>query len=547
MAMDVRVLLFGGLVLVGLLAVALAAEHQEETFLKPSELESGFEDRKSEQVSGALVFLTGIPVALATALAASLLSPRHWYHRIAPAAAIFGSTYILVLLVQSAMFNYTAIDVSRSASFSISLLVANESASPSLYIGPLALLFGAAIGFREAGRALFAPPEAGAPPPEQNLLRFLGAVLLAAPFLIVLAIGSIRVVAGLPETETGSIAYFIALPLAALAAVGLLVTAGVKAYHLGAYARNRHLGDVAIEAWDATRRAEWVLVGVLSGLAVLASILEPVQADVLQAGRVFGITAQSHMQFQLLIVLALLPSFMLHQPTVRAIDTHSTHEGSLSLGMHRHVMGVFIALGVALVGTTVLTFATDGSLWPWMAATVPLAGFALVALRPRDGLLPGMLGAFVLWAIGNTVTGSFQLTTDAQLRFHTHPGVLSLFRALAVLLAAWAVARAARERTQDMQRTLAWPLTVGLGACVALLLFLEFPFTAWIVRDGGEYVGIGTFVASQDQAVRVVMHTVSGLCALGIAMGTARLHRPDWFRRGGPPSPVPDLPPAPAT
>ncbi len=514
---------------VALTGIALAAEAQLETFLKPEEVTLGFDERAA--VQGNLVALTGLLVAAALTAAAGIMARAPVRQRILPLATIFVSAYLLVLLLQTAMFNYQAIDVARQAVFGVSPVLFNGDAVPSVYIGPLALILAASMGILVSAARLLGAPSAPMLP-AQALRGHMAALALSVPFLAVLVWGSLQVMLALPEDDPQALPYMLALPLSALAGLALLVMGGIKVWQLGHVVRDGPRGLAAHDAWIAIRRAEWAAMGVLAAVALGAGALAPLPNEALEAGRVFGLTARSHSQASLLILITLLPAFAMQTPVLRLLRADDVLEGrhqERSLGL---VITYLAMVALGLAGAGLASWFVAGVLWAWVFALLPVTIFGLVALRPADGLMPAMLAACLLWAIGNTVTGSFQLVSDSGVDYDTAPGLLALWRASAVLLVAWAVARAARDRIGSMGRALAWPVTAGIGAAVALIVFLELPFSAWIVYEhGAEYVGIGTVVASQDAPVRAVIHGLTGLAAFLAGLGVARLHRPEWFVR----------------
>ncbi len=525
--MHFRALLVAVFAVIALTGLALAAEAQLETFLKPEEITNGFDERSA--VQGNLVALTGFLVAGAITAIGAVMARVQWSRRWLPLVTMFLSTYLLVLFMQTAMFNYVANDVARQASFSVSPVLFNGIAAPSVYIGPLAMILAAAMGISASAARLLGTSRP-LTTPLAALKRYMGAFALSVPFLAILVWGNLQLLLALPQDDSGTLPYFLVLPLVALAAVALLVMGGVKIWQLAMVVRNGPAGLAAHDAWIALRRGEWAAIGVLVGVGLTAAALEPLELTILEAGRVFGLSARSHAQASVFVILTLLPALSLQTPVLRlmrADETLDRQRQAPSLRLAWTYIAL-VAVGVAAAG--IATWLIQGVLWAWVFAALPVAVFGLIALRPVDGLLPAMMSATLLWAIGNTVTGSFQLASNSGVDYHTAPGLLALWRAAAVLLVAWAVARAARDKIGSMGRSLAWPLTAGIGAGVALIIFLELPFSAWIIFDNGaEFVGIGTVVASQDPPVRAVIHGLTGVAAALSGMAVARLHRPEWF------------------
>ncbi len=539
--MDWRAWLVAAFAVVALAGLAIAAEAQLETFLKPKDVTAGFGE--SSAVQGNLVALTGLMVAGAITMIGAIMARVPGRQRVLPLVTMFLSTYLLVLLIQTAMFNYQANDVARDALFAVSPFLFNGDAAPSVYIGPIAIILGAAMGIAASASRLLGRSRR-LETPRDALRAAMGAYIIAVPFLAILIWGNLQVLFALPETDPGTLAYSFALPLLGLAGLALLVIGPIKIWQVALTVRNGRNGLAAHDAWIALRRAEWAALAVLAAVPLAATALEPLPLDILEAGTVFGLTARSHAQACMLVIIAALPMLPLQTPVLRILRADATLQGrheapSLVLAW---TFTSAVAAGVALAGLG--TWLVEGVLWAWVYASLPIAIFALVALRPGDGLMPAMMAAVVLWAIGNTVTGFFQLASNSAIQYHTSPGLLALWRAASVLLIAWAVARAAREHIDGLGRAFAWPLTAGLGAAVALIVFLELPFSAWVIFDSGaEYVGIGTVVASQDPPVRGVIHFLTGLSAFLAGLAVARLHRPEWFARKS--SGLPALSPAP--
>ncbi len=530
--MNLRPLLVATMAVVALTGLALAAEAQLETFLKPEEIINGFDERSA--VQGNLVAVTGLLVAAALSVAAGVMARVPWRQRIVPLGTIFVSAYLLVLMMQTAMFNYNANDIDRAAAFAVSPVLFNGEAIPSVYLGPMALIVAASMGLATGASTLLGSAER-LTRPRNALMAHMGAFAIAAPFLIILIWGDLQVLMSLPEQDPGALSYMLVLPLSMLAGAGLLVMSGIKTWQLAIASRDGSRGLAAHDAWIAIRRAEWAAIGVIVAVALGAGALAALPLPGLESGRVFGLTARSHAQASLLVLITLLPTMGLQTPVLRVLRSEATLEGRQQEPSRAIFLSYLGTLVAGLIGAGLATLLIPGVLWAWVFAALPTAIFGLVALRPRDGLLPAMMVATLLWAIGNTVTGSFQVVSDSSINYDTAPGLLALWRAAAVLIMAWAVARAARDRIETMGRALAWPLTAGMGAAVALIIFLELPFSAWVIHESAvEYVGIGTVVASQDAPVRAVIHALTGTAAFLTGLGAARLHRPDWFRQRAP-------------
>lgn len=521
--------------------LALGAESQVETFLKPEQLESGFAN--TPDAGGNLIILTALLPALGLAAGAVLLSRRRPRHRVAPALGLFVSLYLVAVLLQSAWPNYNASDAARTAIFSITPLISNGPAVASVFLGPMAFLVLGMLGIATAGRALMGTGS-GKKDLEEHLHQFVGAHLLALPFLVILAVGSVRLMLDLPGNNPDAGPYLFVLPVVALACIGLLITGAMKIWHLTAYARDVRLVDVAREAWSGLHRAEYALMGILVGVSLLAFLLARIDLEILQAGRTFGTSTRGHVQAAFLLMVPLLPTLLSGREDGLFDEGHVDEEIRPGIAV-----GTWIASGLALLGALV-GILVPGALWGWLLALLPPVLLALLLLPARHAAPLGFLLAVVLWGLGNTITGVFQLNENAgaNLSLDANPGLLALFRAVSVVLVGFVVSRMARENAASMRRSIAWPLTVGLGAAVALILVLEMPFSAWIATSRqGEFVGIGSVVASQDPAVQITMHTLAILAGALVGIGVARIERPDWFRRSGAPqvAPIQALPPLP--
>ncbi len=528
--MDLRVLLLAALAVTALAGIALAAEGQVETFLHPKHLAAGFSS--NDTVQGNLVGITGLLVAFGATWGAMLTSRVGWRRRLLPMFVMFVSAYGAVLILQTAMFSYVAEDLSRSATFSISPLIMNGDATPSTFLGPLALLVLAALGMQRAHRVL----QGGGPTPmAERYGAWLAAVMLATPFLLIAALGNVRVLLSMPADQTGALPYLFLLPMLGLASIAALVVYQVKTWHLVQALREPRLDVVADEAWRGLRRIEWALAAIIAVLSLLATLFEAIPNPTVEA-MAFNLNTRTHAQAQIVLLFVLMPLIGMHRGILRGLE----ERGDEAEPMHRMggLVATWIIGALAFAAAAILTFTTQGALWPWLGITLPLGVLALIVLPPRAMFLPAALASIVMWGIGNTVVGAFQLLDQARLVFDTSPGMLAMWRATAVTLVAIAVARSARG-APGLPRVAAWPLTAGLGTALAIILFFQFPFSAWIVfEDGAEYVGIGTVVASQDAAVRGVMHGLSALGAAFAAIGAARLHRPEWFRRRDAATPV---------
>jgi hypothetical protein len=539
--MDIRAVIVAVIAVVALAGIALAAEAQREEFLYEQELGTGFQERDS--VSGNLVALTGVLVAGALAAAAVILARGNRRRRWAGGLVIFLSAYLIVLMLQTGMFQYLAEDARRSALFNISPLISNGPATPSTFIGPVAILMMAGLGMQQAMRHMAGPaaPMLPGQPPVQALSkhmarRFLAAMILVTPFVGVTVVGNLRLLIALPYDQPATVPYLIVLPLAALAAAAMLVVGGIKAWQLAHAAADPRFAIVAKDAWEGLRKAEWVILAAVGGLALLATILQPLNADIVEAGA-FNLNMRTHSQAQMFLLLVFIPWMGLHRPVMQALVGRSEPDATPS----RHLIVYWILLGLAVLAGGAATFLWDGAMWAWLILVLPMVILAFVAVDARDALVPAMLAALILWAIGNTVSGFFQLNTTGRITWHMQPGLLALWRTLAVILLAVAVTRSSRAALSGVSKAIAWPMAAGMGTAVAIIAFFELPFSAWIIHANQiEFVGIGTLVASQDPSVRGVLHGISGLAAFATGLAASRIYRPEWFG-GRRPAPVPSL------
>lgn len=529
--MDARVFLVAACAALLVVGLALGAESQRETFLHPDALQ----DVGLGDAAGNLVVLTAFVPAMAIAVGATLLSRRPWPQRILPSWMVGIGAFLLVVLVQSSWPNYDSIVEQRTASFSITPLISNGDAVPTVFLGPIAVLLAAAALIAQGTRRLM-PARTPDDTPDGVLRRFLEAYALAAPFLVLVVLGNLRLLIGLPDGQAATVPYLFVFPSSMLAALGLLVVGGLKAWHLGVYVRNSRVADSVQETWSALRRAEWILLGVLAGIALLATVLKAIPSDLLEAGRTFGVSARGHAQFQFLVIWPLLGWLALDGPVRRTLAMDARHPATLEMAPDPRVIGTFVALGIGALAAAVATWALDGALWPWALMFAPVTWYAWRRFSAIGSLWPGLVLAIVCWGIGNTVVGVFRLTENADhaLTLQDPPGVLALFRFLGVLVAAVSVARLARAHV-DAKNAVAWPLAALIAGAVGLLMFLELSFAAWIApRSEGEFVGIGSLIASQDRAVRAAMHGLAGVGAFLAGVAVARIHRPDWFGRKPP-------------
>lgn len=526
----VAVAVCGALAVLGL---ALGSESQREVFLEPD-----LEARDAANASGAsgnLVILTAFLVALGVGIAGALLSGRPALRRAGLAFAFAGGTYVGILVAQSSYPNYDAQVEARYAGLANTLMAANLPAVPSLLIPAFALAVAALLALVWAGRRLLGSPIPLASP-EQALLRQVAVVLLAAPFLAIAAWGNLRLLLRLPDDQPGLGPYLVVLPLAALACLGLLAVGLAKAWRLGSLVRNGRLAASVQESWQALGRAEVALACALAALALLAGVFQAASVPGLNLGRVLGLTLRGHTQLLLLLAIPLAPTTWSHKAIAAWLSNAPMHRATLETGTDRLAVLAVAAAAISLGLSGLLTWTASSALWAWLGALAPVAVIAMARCGPLRSAPVALLLAYVLWAIGNTVVATYQGQDEAVLAFRDPPGLLALWRTLGALVAGLAVARLALAVAREERPSLAVPMSVGLGACLAALALIEMPLSAWLLnRGGGEAIAVGSVMASLDFPVRVLLHSLAGVLGVAAALLMARLHRPDWFRPPPPP------------
>lgn len=527
------VALCGGLAVLGL---ALGAESQHEVFLEP---DLSIQDQANEaEAAGNLVILTAALVAFAAAFAAAQLSRRKGWRRLAAALAVFAAAYTAVFIAQSSWPNYNAQLDQRYADLANSLLASNVPAVPSLLLPVFAFLLAALLLGGMALRRLLSPDPA-ADSPRSLLARQCAATLLSVPVLALAAFGSLRLLLRLPDDRPGLGPYLAVLPTAALLCLALATTALAKCWRLGMYVRNGRLAALVQESWQALGRAELALAGALGLLAVLSSALPATDLSELNLGRAFGVTLRGHMQLLVVLGVPLAPGLLLQRKVLAFLERAPAHSATLESGTDPLAFATVAAAVASTLLAAVTTWLGGGALWAWLAALLPVAAVAFARLGGALSAPTTLLAAFVLWAIGNTVVASYNGGEEAILQFRDPPGVLALWRTLGAALAGAAAARLALLAGRRERGSVAVPAAIGAGASLAALALMEMPLAAWLMNRGeGEAIAVGSLVASQDPPVRILLHSLAGLCGVAAAILLARVHRPEWFR----PPPPPPLP-----
>lgn len=517
------------------LGLGLGAESQEEVFLEPD-----LAARDAANQSGAagnLVLLTAVLVALGVAVAGVALSRRPPLRRAGLALALFGGAYLAVVSAQGAWPNYNAQLEARYAELANTLMAANLPAVPSILLPAMALALAAILAVLWAARnALGGPTRLRTA--EQALARQAAVALLATPFLAIAAWGNLRLLLRLPDDQPGLGPYLVVLPLAALACLALAGVALAKAWRLGNLVRNGHLVGAVQESWQALGRAEAALAGVVAALALLAGLFDAAAMRDLELGRVFGVTTRGHTQMLLLLAVPLAPALWAHRRTAEWLAHAPAQRGTLETGTDPLAVLALAAAAASTALAGLLTWTAGEALWAWLAALAPVAAVAMLRCGPVRSAPLALLLAATLWAIGNTVVATYDGRDEAILVMRDPPGLLALWRTLAAAVAGFALARLARAASRE-RGGVAVPMALAAGACAAAAALIEMPLSAWLLnRGGGEAIAVGSVMASLDLPVRVLLHTLAGVLAVGSALLFARLHRPEWFR-APPPPPLP--------
>jgi hypothetical protein len=527
------VALCGGLAVLGL---ALGAESQQEAFLEPTpESEQG---TLADGASGNLVILTATLVALGGTIAALVLSRRGVPRRLRNGLALFVALYLAVVLAQSAWPNYDANLGLRSANLSTGLATPNVAGVPSVLLPTMALALAAIAGSVALLRRLLGS-RADEESPRRLLQAQVAAVLLATPFLALAAWGNLRILLVLPDDEPGLAPYLVVLPLFALACLALVAIGLAKAWRLGSYVKNSRLAGAVQESWQALGRAELYAAGAIGLLAVLCSALAAADLSELSIGRTFGVSLRAHGQFMLVLAIPLAPAFLLQRRVRRALEEAPLHPANLEAGTAPLAQLAVAAVVASTVLAAAATWLVDAAMWAWLLAFLPVAAVAAARLGAASCAPHAFLTGFILWAIGNTVVATYHGSTAGVLQFRDAPGLLALWRTLGAAVAGFAASRLALRLAPRGPGSAGLPHAIGAGACLAAVALMEMPLTAWLIASGGgEAIAVGSVVAAQEPAVRILLHSLAGLLGVTAAVLVARLHRPDWFR-APPPPPLP--------
>jgi hypothetical protein len=517
------------LVLCAIVAVAgiiLGAATQKESFLQ----ERGAK-RTDPEVAGNLITLTASLTALGVTGGAMLVSRRSVRAGLLPAAGLFATTYLLVWMMQSAFPNYIAIETARTADLSINPVLANSAgfgsaANPGVMLSVLSLLCAGLLGFAWSARLLLGRGEQG-PADSRTILGWsVAAFALALPFLAVGIAAHVRLIIELPASVRVGL-YHLLLPIQALAFLGLMVCQSVKVQQLAACVRNPHLRIASEEAWATVARAERIMAGVVVACSAVAFLAPRIELASLHAGLTFGLTTRAYTVLHALVLLPLAAGWLVHREAMRSFAEPPVGAAQAN---GRTAPLLVVGQALALVGALVGAFFLAGALWAWLFAFAPAVWLAMQ--RPGLASVPTLLlAAAVTWGIGNTVAASYA-STEAQLQYDVGPGVLALWRLLAVIILGIAVVRGLRAVATQTRPSLLWPLSLAAAFSAGALVLLELPLHAWVQigTTYGQEVALGSVVGSQDAIIRFIMHALAVGCAITLAISCAYLMRADWFQ-----------------
>jgi hypothetical protein len=531
---------------VALAGIALGAEFQEEGFLPPDTEEQNRINQGTAPVDP--VPLTGLLVGLGVAGVGGALAHRRitsgrpaergraLLERAGTLAALGLAAYLLANLVQTAFPTVSLIDTPtlRRGSFAINLLASNSPAIPSALTPVFGAVLATLLVVLWALKRLAVPPPQdpwGEPGPQDGvglLHDQVGTLLLATPFLGLSLWGCLRLVVETPDGPVGD-PYRIVLPLVALALLGLLATASLKAYQVARYLREPRTAPLCEEAWGGLGRTEAWLVGFLLLLAASASLFRPVSAPLLETGGTFGSDLRRHLQLLLLVLVPLAPGIRLHRAGLRLF---SGPPGPAAGPSRTWVVACLGAVGASLLAAGAATLAIQGPLAGWLLASLPvaMAGVRLRSVRLGSALL--LVTAWSAWGLGNSMVARYDPTDAGLIQFQGSPGALALWRLLGAILAGLAAARLARSAGRSEGARVAWPLAGTTGLCIVAIAFLELPLSIWTDSSShGQVVALGSSLASQDPPVQAVLHAVALAAGVAAALMVARLCRPEWFQR----------------
>lgn len=500
--------------------IALGAASQGEEFLQGA----ADSDLAQRDAAGSLIILTAFLTAGGTVVAAIALAhaPRRPKWRIF--LALGAAVWFCLVLFQTDLPNYTAFQETQQATLSQTHLIREAGGSPSVLLPVLALAAGGLATIGWTLRRLVGEP--AATDVARLVARHRMHLALVAPFLIMLPVGFIRVLVALPGDEPRTSIALVLLPVAALASLGLLAVLIVRQETLHRWSRATHMAPVARETLRTLHSIQTILLIVIGVTAVASTFLPKLDFEETSLGRSLVLTLRSHGQgaaFLAIPLFGLLRTQRELAPLILEGAPRFTVSGRAAF------YGVLGAAGMAGVVTAVLT---AQALAPWIAVAVPLAVWAGIMARPATAAPLMLLSAWLLWARGDTIVGGYDGSQFPPLTLTTPPGLLALWRILAVLLLGWTLFRLGKQAAGRLRPSIAVPLSIAFGVGVGLIALIELPLAAWSLPGGGDdTVAVGSLVASQSPAVRAVAHTLSGLAGLGAALALARMVRPEWFGR----------------
>ena len=546
-------------VAVAMAGIGLGAQLQNENALPPDWESQAASNRRA--AAGDVIILTGLLVAGGAALCAwSLRHPRATSVGKA-VAAVAGGVYILDNLLQTAWPFYVSLpDVTiRQATLNTNLLASNHAALPSALVPVFSLWVAGSILALWGVRRLLHPGT------RHGLARRLsGTTLLAAPGLLLAGFGCLRLMTALPAVPE-AVAYRVLLALTAMAYLGLLVASVVKRWQLRRAARDPRLAPLALDAWEGIGRAEagTAALGVLA--AVAGAVLPKIPptgageaavdgvSELLKTGSFGTLLLHVHLLLLLFALLPLLPLVAVHREGRLALDADPPPAPPPALDapgrpgpaplVHDPAPRDAIwwetgALAVAAAGAAVGTWALVGALWGWVAAAVPvLVASARAASGVREAQVI-LLAALAAWGIGNSLAAQYSPATSGLVRFGTDPTTLELWKLAGAILLGWCAWRLVRRASGTARARVAIPAAAIAATAAIVVCLLELPLSIWTnpINDVGTVrrvsVFVGTAVARLDGSARIAVHLFCTLLAMGAAIGTARVLRPEWFRRG---------------
>lgn len=516
---------------VALFGLALGAETQEEQFLH-KDLEEAKAYLADSQASGNLIILTSVLAAAGATACLVLVSRQQWRVKATWAPVFFAAAWTMIVLVQSTFPQVLGILDSRQASLALAPATVHAPALPTVLLPVLATLLAAGLATGFTARRLL---QEEAPPRwtlREARRRHVGVLALVLPFLAVTMGAHLRILLVLPATgEPGVGLQYILSPVAASAAMGLIITYLLRHWSLASASRNPRIVPVSREAWHVMARVEWFFFAALAAVALASTALPALDISLFSAGHVFGLSLRSHGQATLFLAIPLAVAWLTHQHIQRLLDRNEPRTAGTD--STRAMIGDIVAtagLAVAALAGGITALTLTDTLVPYLVAAAIAGAVALRHADPYWGLAPLLLAGLALWGIGNTVIADFNSNANPPLVMETEPGVLAVWRFLAVVAVGAGVARLALHVGRHEKAVAAIPSTVAVAAAAAFIPLLEFSFGAWVITSQvGDAIAIGNLVTAQDASVRFTMHGLAlGLSTVG-ALGAARLLRPDWF------------------